>query len=165
MCIRDRTNVLSFPRLNSFTNSTSINYKHLTLQNKSFWLTEIMARRDLESGGGVTKNNRSAEENYSAPESSHVYDSETHWTSWLVPMFVVANIAVFVITMYINNCPRNNLRFQGRCVARFLGRFSFQPMQENPLLGPSSSTYELNPLCFSSIPMCYLFYWFRLWFY
>ncbi|KAL5195179.1 RHOMBOID-like protein 2 [Glycine soja] len=96
--------------------------------------------RDLESGGGGTKNNRTAEENYSAPESSHVYDSETHWTSWLVPMFVVANIAVFVITMYINNCPRNNLRFQGRCVARFLGRFSFQPMQENPLLGPSSST-------------------------
>ncbi|KAG4998266.1 hypothetical protein JHK85_029705 [Glycine max] len=83
-----------------------------------------MARRDLESGGGVTKNNRSAEENYSAPESSHVYDSETHWTSWLVPMFVVANIAVFVITMYINNCPRNNLRFQGRCVARFLGRLT-----------------------------------------
>lgn len=123
--------------------------------------------RDLESGGGGTKNNRTAEENYSAPESSHVYDSETHWTSWLVPMFVVANIAVFVITMYINNCPRNNLRFQGRCVARFLGRFSFQPMQENPLLGPSSSTYDLNHLFFFflSIPLCYFIYCFRLWIY
>ena len=158
------TNVLSFPHLNSFTNSTSSTSIKHRYRAKVPDLREIMAR-DLESGGGGTKNNRTAEENYSAPESSHVYDSETHWTSWLVPMFVVANIAVFVITMYINNCPRNNLRFQGRCVARFLGRFSFQPMQENPLLGPSSSTYELNPLCFSSIPMCYLFYWFRLWFY
>ncbi|XP_027364250.1 RHOMBOID-like protein 2 isoform X1 [Abrus precatorius] len=96
-----------------------------------------MARRDLESGGGGTKNNRV--ENYSAPSSS-VYEPETHWTSWLVPMFVVANIAVFIVTMYINNCPKNNLELQGDCVARFLGRFSFQPMQENPLLGPSSST-------------------------
>ncbi|RDX62878.1 RHOMBOID-like protein 2, partial [Mucuna pruriens] len=92
-----------------------------------------MARRDVESGGGGTKN-IGTEENYSAP---HVYEDETHWTSWLVPMFVVANIAVFVVTMYINDCPKNN---QSGCVARFLGRFSFQPMQENPLLGPSSST-------------------------
>lgn len=104
-----------------------------------------MARRDLEGGGVGTKNNRT-EENYSVPESSHVYEAETHWTSWLVPMFVVANIAVFVVTMYINNCPKNNQGLQGGCVAKFLGRFSFQPMQENPLLGPSSSTYELNHL-------------------
>ncbi|GKV08101.1 hypothetical protein SLEP1_g19782 [Rubroshorea leprosula] len=29
---------------------------------------------------------------------------------------------------------------RGSCVARFLGRFYFQPMKENPLLGPSSSS-------------------------
>ncbi|XP_047162644.1 RHOMBOID-like protein 2 [Vigna umbellata] len=98
-----------------------------------------MARRDLESGGGRTKNNRT-EENYTAHESSNLYEADTHWTSWLVPMFVVANIAVFVVSMYINNCPKNNLGLQGGCVAKFLGRFSFEPMQENPLLGPSSST-------------------------
>jgi len=97
-----------------------------------------MARRDLESSGGRTKNSRT-EENYTAHESSNLYEADTHWTSWLVPMFVVANIAVFVIAMYINNCPKNN-NLQGGCVAKFLGRFSFQPMQENPLLGPSSST-------------------------
>ncbi|XP_061359823.1 RHOMBOID-like protein 3 isoform X2 [Gastrolobium bilobum] len=99
-----------------------------------------MARRDLESGNRGTKNNIEEDNNYSVSASSYVYDSETHWTSWLVPMFVVANIAVFVVAMYINNCPKNNLGFQGNCVARFLGRFSFQPLQENPLLGPSSST-------------------------
>lgn len=101
-----------------------------------------MARRDLESGVGGTKNRAEGNNNYSAAAaaSSYVYDPETHWTSWLVPLFVVANIAVFVVSMYINNCPKHNFGFQGDCVARFLGRFSFQPLRENPLLGPSSST-------------------------
>ncbi|KAL6127756.1 hypothetical protein ACLB2K_071119 [Fragaria x ananassa] len=31
---------------------------------------------------------------------------------------------------------------QGKCVARVLGKFSFQPLKENPLFGPSSSTLE-----------------------
>ncbi|XP_010558880.1 PREDICTED: RHOMBOID-like protein 1 [Tarenaya hassleriana] len=60
------------------------------------------------------------------------------WFPWLVPAFVVANIALFVIAMYINNCPRNS----PNCFARVLGRFAFQPMKENPLLGPSSLTLE-----------------------
>lgn len=58
------------------------------------------------------------------------------WVSWLVPCFVIANIVMFIITMYVNNCPKNTVS----CVARFLGRFSFQPFKENPLLGPSSVT-------------------------
>ena len=95
---------------------------------------------DLERGGGTK--NRAVNNTYSsaAVSSSYMYDSETHWTSWLVPMFVVSNVAVFIVVMYINNCPRNNLGFEGKCVAKFLGRFSFQPLRENPLFGPSSST-------------------------
>ncbi|KAL2332139.1 hypothetical protein Fmac_019720 [Flemingia macrophylla] len=62
------------------------------------------------------------------------------WFPWLVPLFVVANIAVFIFTMYINDCPKHS--FQGSCVASFLGRFSFQPLKENPLFGPSSPTLE-----------------------
>ncbi|WVY94523.1 hypothetical protein V8G54_033611 [Vigna mungo] len=50
-----------------------------------------MAKRDLETGGGRTKNNKT-EENYTAHESSNLYEADTHWTSWLVPMFMVANI-------------------------------------------------------------------------
>ena len=58
------------------------------------------------------------------------------WISWLIPSFVIANIVMFIITMYVNNCPKNSVT----CIARFLGRFSFQPLKENPLLGPSSLT-------------------------
>ncbi|KAL8267874.1 hypothetical protein R6Q59_001672 [Mikania micrantha] len=69
--------------------------------------------------------------------------TETYWTSWLIPVFVVANIAVFVVIMYVNNCPKHNrMRIDGKCVARFLGRFSFQPLKENPLFGASSNTLE-----------------------
>ncbi|KAI5682409.1 hypothetical protein M9H77_03637 [Catharanthus roseus] len=60
------------------------------------------------------------------------------WFPWLIPSFVVANVGMFVITMFINNCPKNSVS----CSARFLGRLSFQPFKENPLLGPSSPTLE-----------------------
>jgi hypothetical protein len=56
------------------------------------------------------------------------------WWPWLIPAFVIANVVMFIITMYVNNCPKNYVS----CIARFLGRFSFQPFKENPLLGPSS---------------------------
>ncbi|XP_030529052.1 RHOMBOID-like protein 1 [Rhodamnia argentea] len=60
------------------------------------------------------------------------------WVPWLVPTFVVANTVMFIITMYVNDCPKNSVS----CIARFLGRFSFQPLKENPLLGPSSSALQ-----------------------
>ncbi|CAN8279199.1 unnamed protein product [Cochlearia groenlandica] len=60
------------------------------------------------------------------------------WFSWLIPCFVIANVVVFVITMYVNNCPKKS----GDCFAGFLGRFSFQSTRENPLLGPSSLTLQ-----------------------
>lgn len=58
------------------------------------------------------------------------------WFAWLIPCFVIANVVVFVITMFVNNCPKKS----GDCFADFLGRFSFQSTRENPLLGPSSLT-------------------------
>ncbi|XP_026657077.2 RHOMBOID-like protein 1 isoform X2 [Phoenix dactylifera] len=61
------------------------------------------------------------------------------WTPWLVPVFVVANVIMFAVTMCVNNCPRNSPR---PCVAPFLGRFAFNPLKENPLFGPSSSKLE-----------------------
>lgn len=60
------------------------------------------------------------------------------WFPWLTISFVVANVVMFVVTMYVNDCPKNS----GSCVAgflHFLGRFSFQPFKQNPLLGPSPS--------------------------
>nr|KYP44912.1 Rhomboid family member 1 [Cajanus cajan] len=58
------------------------------------------------------------------------------WFPWLIPFFVILNVIVFIITMYVNECPKSRVR----CIAPFLGRFSFQPFSENPLLGPSALT-------------------------
>lgn len=61
------------------------------------------------------------------------------WIPWLVPTIVLANIVVFGVIMYVNDCPENT---PGFCVGLFLGRFAFQPLKENPLLGPSSFTLK-----------------------
>lgn len=64
----------------------------------------------------------------------------SRWVSWLVPVFLVANVAAFVATMYVNDCPKN-ARVPSMCVWRKeLGRFAFQPLRENPLFGPSTAT-------------------------
>ncbi|EXB55055.1 hypothetical protein L484_006229 [Morus notabilis] len=101
-----------------------------------------MASQDLERGGTKSRNNYPYR-NYSNPY--YVETLEHQWTSWLVPMFVVANIAIFIVAMYINNCPKNNFGIERDCVTKFLGRLSFQLLKENPLFGPSSSTFvDLN---------------------
>ncbi|KAE8662120.1 homeobox-leucine zipper protein ANTHOCYANINLESS 2-like isoform X1 [Hibiscus syriacus] len=99
-----------------------------------------MEEDDVENRGGRAKRNSNG---FNVASSTYMMeDGESKWTSWLVPMFVVANIAVFIIVMYLNDCPKNSRTrpVSGPCVARFLGRFSFQPLRENPLFGPSSST-------------------------
>ncbi|KAJ4953396.1 hypothetical protein NE237_030228 [Protea cynaroides] len=99
-----------------------------------------MASEDPETRGAKNRGNGYPSAYYS---SSYYQDTrEKQWTSWLIPAFVVANVVMFVVAMYINNCPKNNTGLQGGCVAKFLGRFSFQPLRENPLFGPSSSTLD-----------------------
>ncbi|KAL0714086.1 hypothetical protein Bca4012_021064 [Brassica carinata] len=66
----------------------------------------------------------------------------TQWTAWLTLVIVLACIAVFIVVMLINDFPTMFAGANGDCVPRFLRRFSFQPLRENPLLGPSSSTLE-----------------------
>jgi len=61
--------------------------------------------------------------------------------SWMVPLFVAANVVVFFVTMVVNDCPKNS-GTPRKCIPRFLGRLSFQPLKENPLFGPSSSTLQ-----------------------
>ncbi|KAJ3686744.1 hypothetical protein LUZ61_015908 [Rhynchospora tenuis] len=83
------------------------------------------------------------------------------WFPWLVPLFVVTNVALFVLTMYVNNCPQSESRVakvvgmtsSSRCILQSeLGRFSFQPIRENPLLGPSSSTLlKMGALAVSNV--------------
>ncbi|KAL8089691.1 hypothetical protein AgCh_039247 [Apium graveolens] len=59
------------------------------------------------------------------------------WFPWLVPIIVLANIILFILTMYYNNCPHKSRKCLG---ADTLGRFAFQRTRENPLLGPSAKT-------------------------
>ncbi|XP_075487161.1 RHOMBOID-like protein 2 [Primulina tabacum] len=102
-----------------------------------------MRNRDLERGGATKNRNQGYPQAYYAGAGGYDMEySDSQWTSWLVPMIVVANVAVFIVIMLVNNCPKENNGFQGDCVAKFLGRLSFQPLRENPLFGPSSSTLE-----------------------
>ncbi|CAJ1955085.1 unnamed protein product [Sphenostylis stenocarpa] len=64
------------------------------------------------------------------------------WLSWLVPLIFLANIAMFVYTMYENDCPAY-LSDEVCLFTEYLGRFSFQPFRENPLLGPAVRTLRL----------------------
>ncbi|XP_028111373.1 RHOMBOID-like protein 2 isoform X1 [Camellia sinensis] len=74
------------------------------------------------------------------PPTTPIYQPFKKHFPWLVPLFVVANIVLFAIAMYINDCPRNS----HNCLAAdILGRFAFQNLKENPLLGPSGSTLQL----------------------
>ncbi|XP_022633716.1 uncharacterized protein LOC111241148 [Vigna radiata var. radiata] len=112
------------------------NIKHVYRKKFKTWKLGLierkrsMARRYLETGGGRPKNNPT-EENYIAHESSNIHEVDTHWTSWLVPMWWLLILLFFVISMDLNNCLKNNFGPQCGCVAKFLGGFSFEPMQEN----------------------------------
>ncbi|GER55634.1 rhomboid family protein [Striga asiatica] len=62
------------------------------------------------------------------------------WFPWVVPTIVTVNIVVFIIVMYVNNCPANS-ESDNKCIGEStFGRFSFQNTHENPLLGPSAVT-------------------------
>ncbi|GAB2271962.1 hypothetical protein Dimus_006790 [Dionaea muscipula] len=65
--------------------------------------------------------------------------SKNRDSSWVVSLFVLLHLVAFTVTMIQNNCWQNS---HGDCAFRFLGRFSFQPFYENPLLGPSDSTLD-----------------------
>lgn len=92
----------------------------------------MATRADVEKGGPARK------EPGKVPSPLYPqHEGEREWVPWLVPVIFVASITVFVVTMYANNCPA---RRDAKCVARFLGRFSFQPLRQNPLFGPSSAT-------------------------
>ncbi|XP_073223260.1 RHOMBOID-like protein 3 isoform X2 [Cicer arietinum] len=70
-----------------------------------------MFRRDPESCSVGTRNITGDKENIQR-------------NSWLVPSFLLVNLFVFIVAMGINNCPKNNLGFQGDCVATFLRRLT-----------------------------------------
>ncbi|KAL9449889.1 hypothetical protein AB3S75_011759 [Citrus x aurantiifolia] len=59
--------------------------------------------------------------------------------TWVISVFVILHVVAFAATMAVNDCWRNS---HGDCALKMLGRLSFQPISENPLLGPSASTLD-----------------------
>ncbi|GJM91263.1 hypothetical protein PR202_ga07622 [Eleusine coracana subsp. coracana] len=101
------------------------------------------ARYDAEKYGGGKYPPPPPEQQYPPPQQQR--KEEREWVPWAVPLVVAANIVLFAVAMYANNCPAHaagSHRRGGACVAGFLRRFSFQPLSENPLLGPSSATLQ-----------------------
>lgn len=76
------------------------------------------------------------------PPTSQVPGSERERRRFvfLIPLIVIANIAVLIVTMYYNDCPKD--RRKQECLLHWLGRFSFEPWKENPMLGPSAKTLQ-----------------------
>ncbi|RAL53107.1 hypothetical protein DM860_006779 [Cuscuta australis] len=98
----------------------------------------MAGNRDLEaSGGGKTR----GAAHPPPPSYGTAASADSAWPAFLVPLIVLANLAIFVIIMSVNDCP-NRIGKDEKCVARFLRRFSFQPLRENPLFGPASSRLE-----------------------
>lgn len=58
--------------------------------------------------------------------------------TWIISVFVILHVVAFVVTIFVNDCWRKSY---GDCALKSLGRFSSQPLEENPFLGPSASTY------------------------
>ncbi|CAM6106215.1 unnamed protein product [Calypogeia fissa] len=63
----------------------------------------------------------------------------TRKLQWLIPIVLMVQSIIFIITMYENDCPHTYFN-PSKCVLKFLSRLSFQPLNENPLLGPSYGT-------------------------
>ncbi|KAJ0085718.1 hypothetical protein Patl1_08451 [Pistacia atlantica] len=59
--------------------------------------------------------------------------------TWIISVFVILHVVAFIATMVANDCGRNS---HGDCALKALGRLSFQPLPENPLLGPSASAFD-----------------------
>ncbi|XP_050376737.1 RHOMBOID-like protein 8 [Argentina anserina] len=59
--------------------------------------------------------------------------------TWIISLFVILHVLAFALTMGVNDCWRKS---HHDCALGAFGRFSFQPLRENPLLGPSASTLD-----------------------
>ncbi|KAI3455165.1 hypothetical protein Pfo_011828 [Paulownia fortunei] len=65
--------------------------------------------------------------------------SQRKENTWVISVFVILHLIAFAATMIVNDCWGNS---HAQCALKQLGRFSFQPLSENPLLGPSASALD-----------------------
>ncbi|KAL2893689.1 RHOMBOID-like protein 8 [Bienertia sinuspersici] len=60
--------------------------------------------------------------------------SKNKETTWVISLFIFVHLVAFFCTMIVNNCWTKS---HGECTLMF-----FQPLHENPFLGPSSSSLD-----------------------
>ncbi|KAG6399278.1 hypothetical protein SASPL_140754 [Salvia splendens] len=97
----------------------------------------MIGNGDPERGAPRKHRNQSY---YAGGVGNYDMDShDTYWTSWLVPIIVLANVAMFVVIMFVNNCPKNHDGLHGDCVAKFL-------LPPPPLLSAPPPKPSLRPL-------------------
>ncbi|KAL9237284.1 hypothetical protein vseg_011853 [Gypsophila vaccaria] len=61
------------------------------------------------------------------------------WKSWIIPIIMMINVVMFIVTMYNNKCCMHG-DHACACFMKFLKRFSFESFGHNPLIGPSYHT-------------------------
>ncbi|KAL6006314.1 hypothetical protein ACLOJK_040361 [Asimina triloba] len=89
------------------------------------------SRRDIELGPHARVSH----------QTPYIPQPQRLWFPWLVPVFFLINVMAFVFTMYFNDCPSD--AGASYCIlSSTLGRFSFEPLSVNPLLGPSLQTLD-----------------------
>ncbi|XP_020592673.1 RHOMBOID-like protein 5 isoform X2 [Phalaenopsis equestris] len=64
------------------------------------------------------------------------------WISWLIPTIAIVNIVFFAYSMYANDCPARHPPGDVCILFPYLGRYSFEPLYINPLLGPAPGTLD-----------------------
>lgn len=69
--------------------------------------------------------------------------SQRRDNAWIISLFIFLHSIAFTATMFVNYCWHNSHR---DCALQSLRRFSFQPLRENPLLGPSASAWVITLL-------------------
>ncbi|CAM6096896.1 unnamed protein product [Calypogeia fissa] len=74
------------------------------------------------------------------PATVPVTERERRRFVFLIPIIVIANIALLIVTMYYNNCPKEVPK--RKCMPKWFGRFGFEPWNQNPMLGPSAVTLQ-----------------------
>ena len=77
---------------------------------------------------------------YFGPKRGPVQIQQQQHMPWMVPTFAALHVLAFILVMSHNNCDmRTNIIGNNACVFSTLKRFSFQPLKENPFLGPTTA--------------------------
>ncbi|KAK9713796.1 hypothetical protein RND81_06G052100 [Saponaria officinalis] len=105
---------------------------------KSDILIDLSKSQEFSGAKNSAKNGFNNEEAEKEEEEQRISFfgsiSKNKETTWVISLFVFVHLVVFFCTLMVNNCWGKS---HGECIFML-----FQPLSENPLLGPSSSVLD-----------------------